>query len=107
MMTLPTFTDLRPSAAALRAEQLRLQQQADKMLEKTKIMQVFAKHGTVSPIGGSYAYGLMVYPDLDFGLIANQVTKEAFASLLSDLARHRYSFSFYPCRKTQRILAWP
>jgi hypothetical protein len=86
MMRLPTYTDPNPSVEWLRKEQARLRTQADKMLATTKIMDVFAKHGRLSPIGGSYKYELMMFPDLDIELLADTVTKKDFASLLADLA---------------------
>lgn len=88
MMRLPTFTDPNPSVEWLHNEQARLRMQANKMLADNKIMDVFAKHGRLSPIGGSYQYELMIYPDLDIGLIADTVTKQDFANLLKDLAAH-------------------
>lgn len=88
MMKLPTFTDPNPSIEWLRDEQTRLRNQADKMMAGTKIMDVFAKCGQLSPIEGSYLYELMMYPDLDIGLTADTVTKQDFASLLKDLAAH-------------------
>lgn len=90
MMRLPTFTDPNPSTKWLRSEQARLRTQADKMLAETKIMDVFAKYGHLSPIEGSYLYELMMYPDLDIGLIADDVTKQDFANLLKDLAAHPF-----------------
>jgi hypothetical protein len=88
MMRLPTYTDPNPSVEWLRTEQARLRTQADKMLMSTKIMDTFAKHGQLSPIEGSYLYELMMYPDLDIGLISDVVTKQDFANLLKDLAAH-------------------
>jgi hypothetical protein len=88
MMKLPTFTEPNPSVEWLRDEQARLRAQADKMLAETKIMDVLAKHGRLSPIEGSYLYQLMMYPDLDIGLTADTVTKQDFANLLKDLAAH-------------------
>jgi hypothetical protein len=87
MMRLPTFTDPNPTIEWLRAEQARLHAQADKMLAGTKIMGLLARHGQLSPIEGSYQYGLMMYPDLDVGLLADTVTKQDFADLISDLAK--------------------
>jgi len=87
-MQLPVFTDPDPSKAWLRREQDRLHAQADKMLTSTRVMEIFAKHGQLSPIEGSYQYGLMMYPDLDIGLSANVITKQDFADLLGDLAAH-------------------
>lgn len=88
MMRLPTYTDPNPSTEWLRNEQARLRSQADKMIAETQIMDVFAKHGQLSTIGGSYQYELMMYPDLDIGLTAEVVTKQDFANLLADLAAH-------------------
>lgn len=88
MMRLPIFIEPNPSIEWLRGEQSRLQTQADKMLASTKIMDVFARHGRLSAIEGSYLYGLMMYPDLDIGLKADTVTKQDFANLLADLAVH-------------------
>jgi len=88
MMKLPTYTEPNPSIEWLRDEQARLRSQADKMIAETRIMDVLAKHGQVSAIEGSYLYELMMYPDLDIGLIAEVVTKQDFANLLSDLAAH-------------------
>ena len=56
------------------------------MVKATKIMELFAKHGILSPIEGSYRTKLMMYPDLDVGLIAESVTKDDFAGLIGDLA---------------------
>ncbi len=88
MMKLPVFTDPDPTVEWLRKEQARLRAQADVMLEGTGIMDVFAKHGRASPIEGSYQYELMMYPDLDIGLVADTITKQDFANLLADLAVH-------------------
>lgn len=90
MMRLPTFTDPNPSVEWLRHEQTRLRSQADKMLAETKIMDVFAKYGQLSPVEGSYLYELMMYPDLDISLIADKVYKKDFANLLKDLATHPF-----------------
>lgn len=88
MMRLPTYTEQDPPLEWLRAEQDRLHSQADKMIAATKIMDLFARHGQLSPIEGSYQYGLMMYPDLDIGLLADEVTKQDFANLLADLGAH-------------------
>ena len=88
MKRLPTYTDPAPSVKWLRNEQGRLQTQADKMLADNKIMDLLARHGQLSPIEGSYQYGLMMYPDLDVGLLADVVSKHDFANLIADLAAH-------------------
>jgi hypothetical protein len=88
MMRLPDFTDPSPSVEWLHKEQARLHTQADKMMATTRIMEVFGKHGELSSVGGSYKYGLMVYPDLDIELTADLITRKDFAMLVADLASH-------------------
>lgn len=73
MMT-PTFTRKNPSVAWLRQNQRRLQSQADKMLTATGLVAVFRRYGEVT-LGGSYAYDLIVYPDLNFGIVVDSVPK--------------------------------
>lgn len=85
MMTLPQFDNPNITTEELLAEQVRLHNQADKMLKETGIADIFAKYGEISPIGGSYAYGLMVYPDLDMDIMSDQLTKNDFINLVSDL----------------------
>lgn len=85
MMTLPQFDNPNIITEELLAEQVRLHNQADKMLKETDISSIFAKYGEVLPIGGSYDYGLMVYPDLDMDIISEQLTKQDFVNLASDL----------------------
>jgi len=85
MMTLPQFDNPHITTEELLAEQVRLHDQADKMLEVTGISSIFAKYGEVLPIGGSYDYGLMVYPDLDMNIISDHLTKKDFVHLASDL----------------------
>lgn len=90
MMILPEFTKQDPSITWLRNEQDRLRTQADKMLAVTGILAVYDRHGIVSPIGESYRYKLMIYPDLDIDLQSNAVTKQNFANLTRDLAVHPF-----------------
>lgn len=45
------------------------------MLKETGISDIFAKYGEVSPIGGSYDYGLMVYPDLDIDILSDVIPR--------------------------------
>ena len=90
MMTLPQLDDTNISAEGLLAEQLRLHDQADKMLKVTGISKIFARHGKVLPIGGSYDYGLMVYPDLDMDVISGNVTKQEYVALVSDVLSSEY-----------------
>ena len=90
MMTLPKFTDPTPSVSALWTEQARLKNQANKLIKETNIFEIFAKYGDVSPISGSYEYNLMVYPDLDIGVVESSVSKHDFASLVNELAGNKY-----------------
>lgn len=85
MVTLPQFDNPNITAEELLAEQVWLHHQADKMLKETGISGIFAKYGEVSPIGGSYDYGLMVYPDLDMDILSDELTKSDYVSLASDL----------------------
>lgn len=87
MMTLPTFTNPNITTDELLAEETRLHAQADKLLSNTGLADTFGRYGTISPIEGSYGYGLMVYPDLDMQVITNhQLTKQEFASMVSEFA---------------------
>ena len=90
MMTLPHFTDPIPSINNLWQEQARLKNQANKLINKTNILGLFAKYGELSSIGGSYEYNLMVYPDLDIGVVAPSVKKDDFASLVGELTASEY-----------------
>ncbi len=74
----------------LRSEQYRLQKQADKLLSQIDLKDIFSKYGKVSEIGGSYSYGLMVYPDIDIEIINNIVTKDNASKLLKDIASKSY-----------------
>jgi hypothetical protein len=87
MMTLPTFTDPDITTNELLTEQARLHTQADKLLSTTGLLDIFGQYGTVSPIEGSYGYGLMVYPDLDMQVITDhQFTKQEFAKMVGEFA---------------------
>ena len=89
-MTLPHFQDPNPSIEKLWEEQYRLKRQADKLIKETGIMEIFSKYGTLSAIGGSYTYDLMVYPDLDIDLISETINKPVFGSLVGELATNRH-----------------
>ena len=87
MMSLPTFTNPDITTDELLAEQTRLHIQADKLLATTGLLGIFGRYGAVSPIEGSYGYGLMVYPDLDMQVITDhQLTKQEFAKMVSEFA---------------------
>jgi hypothetical protein len=90
MMTLPKFTNPDPSLDELLAEEKRLQIQADKMLEQTNLLETLAKYGKLLPISGSYAYGLMVYPDIDLSLISENISKESFANLVTEMVKSKW-----------------
>lgn len=85
MMTLPKFTDPNPRISNLWDEQTRLKSQANKVINETKIFEIFAKYGELSAIGGSFEYNLMVYPDLDIGVVTFSVKKVDFARLVGEL----------------------
>lgn len=89
-MSLPKLTDPSPSSNQLREEQLRLHSQADKMLHQTKLLQILEKYGQLEPIGGSYTYGLMVYPDLDLGVINDGITTNDFAGMVAELVKNPF-----------------
>ena len=86
MMTLPKFDNPNITTEELLAEQDRLHQQADKMLVTTGLATIFSRYGELLPIGGSYAYELMVYPDLDMNVIADEVTTQDFARMVAEIA---------------------
>lgn len=90
MMRLPEFTNPNPTSEELQLENDRLIKQADKLLEETGILDVFSRHGDLGEVGGSYKYELMTYPDLDFGLVVDEINKQVFSSLLADLATQDY-----------------
>ncbi len=96
MMTLPTLTEQNPSVAWLRQNQRRLQRQADKMLRASGLLAVFPRYGRVD-LGGSYAYDLMVFPDLDFGIVAHSPPKRAAAELVGEVCAldsvHKVAFA--------------
>ena len=89
-MTLPQFDNAEITSKELLTEQVRLHNQADKMLKETGISEIFTKYGTVLPIGGSYDYGLMAYPDLDMDILSDKVTKQDFVALVSDVLSSEY-----------------
>lgn len=90
MMTLPQFSNPSPRVSDLWDEQSRLKKQASRLIKETSIFDVFSKYGELSSIGGSFEYNLMVYPDLDIGVVAPTVTKNDFASLVGELAANEY-----------------
>lgn len=84
-MSLPDFGGREPSVAELRAEAERLRRQGQKLLDETGLLATFEKYGQVPGIGGSFRYNLMVYPDLDTGIVADHVDRTVVGNLLSDL----------------------
>lgn len=85
MLHKPEFSEPHPTVEFLRSEQDRLHRQADKMIAETGVMDTLANHGTFSGIRGSYDYGLMIYPDLDVGLVAERVDRVVLAPIVHDL----------------------
>lgn len=90
MMGLPKFDREQISSEELFAEQKRLQLQANKMLTQTRLLGALAACGDVAPIGGSYAYDLMVYPDLDMTIVMPEVAKSDAATLAARLSELDY-----------------
>ncbi len=90
MMTLPHFDNADITVQELLTEQVRLHKQADIMLKESGISKIFAKYGTLQPIGGSYDYGLMVYPDLDMDILSDRVTRQDFVALVCDVLSSEY-----------------
>ncbi len=89
-MTLPVFTNPNPDIADLRIEQERLRKQTEKLVKSTDLFGILSKYGELTEIGGSYKYGLMVYPDLDIGLVAKEVSKPIFAELVKEIVNSDY-----------------
>jgi hypothetical protein len=90
MMTLPNFRNPNPSLQELLVEEQRLHSQADKMLEQTGLLNMLAKYGEVLPISGSYAYRLMVYPDIDLGVLLKKVTKNSFSEIVKEMVASKW-----------------
>ena len=90
MMKLPVFTQADPGPEWLRAEQSRLKKQAGKMMAETKIMDILGQFGRLGPVGGSYLYDLMVYPDLDVSVVRENCDREDVASISSALLNHKF-----------------
>jgi len=89
MMRLPEFTNPSPTDEELWAEQERLQKQAQRVID-LGIVDLLRNYGDIE-IGGSYDYGLMVYPDLDTSSIVSEaVDLNLFANLCSDVVRQPY-----------------
>jgi len=65
-------------------------------LGATGLVAVFRSYGEVT-LGGSYAYDLMVYPDLDFGIVADSAPKGLAAELVGAVCArdgvHRVAFA--------------
>lgn len=90
MLRLPKFTINNATIEELRKENDRLIIQADKLLADTDIGKLLDKYGLVTGPGGSYLYGTMVYPDLDYGVLSDGITKSTVKELLGDLYLARY-----------------
>ena len=86
MMSLPKFENENPTEEELRGEAARLHAQADKMLAETGLLALLEQHGHNPSISGSYAYNLMVYPDLDMDLELDTITPEIVAGVAGNLA---------------------
>jgi hypothetical protein len=81
------LTITNPSFQSLIDEEHRLHVQADKLLGMTDIFNILNLYGEVLPVGGSYAYGLMAYPDIDLGVKCKDVSKNEFANFVRDIIK--------------------
>lgn len=90
MMTLPKFTDKNPSIEKLWEEQSRLKRQTEKLVLGTGIFEIFSRYGDLSPIGGSYKYDLMVYPDIDIDVVSIEIDKQKFAELVREMVSSKF-----------------
>jgi hypothetical protein len=68
-----------------------LKQEADKLLESTKLNSLLEQFGIVD-LGGSYAYDLMVDRDLDFGVAVEAITPEVRAEIAQLFASQSWMY---------------
>lgn len=66
--------------------------EASLLLEQT-LLPILEQYGKVS-VGGSYSYKLLNYPDLDIDVVSEDVSKDFFAKLSSELIRLDYTSKF-------------
>ncbi len=76
-----------------------IKQEANKLLETTKLDFILEQFGEVD-LGGSYKYDLMVDRDLDFGVAVKSVTPELRAKIASTFAVQPWA---YGVKMTDRI----
>ena len=84
-MTLPKLDEPYPSVDRLLKRQYQLHKEADQMLKDTGLLDLLSKFGTVDLGEGSYAYGLMAYPDLDLGIVSMDADKQVFCDMATEL----------------------
>ncbi len=60
------------------------------MMADTGIMELFNKLGDFTGIGGSYKYELMVYPDLDIGVINGDMNRDRVAAAVGEILANEY-----------------
>jgi hypothetical protein len=73
------------TTAEARARQLWLQQQGAKLLKHFHLVDVLSKFGRTEPIG-SYSYGLMQVPDIDFKVYCQTIDSPAVRRLANRMA---------------------
>ena len=63
-----------------RKRQLKLQQQGTELLKRFDLLRVLSRFGRIEPIG-SYSYGLMQVPDIDFKVYCKALDQPAIRRL--------------------------
>jgi len=65
-------------------KQKELHDEGSRLLAKGDIISILEKYGTIE-VGGSYAYELLSYRDIDLGVISESLTKEKFGEMVGAL----------------------
>lgn len=65
-------------------KQKELHREGSRLLNETDFISILKQFGTLE-VGGSYAYELLSYRDLDLGIISETLTKEKFGELVGAL----------------------
>lgn len=88
-MTLPDLSHI-SSIEELRAENVRLTSQAQKMLDTTGLLNILGGTTNKPKIYGSFKYGLMVYPDIDCDVTDENINRQSFAHIVTKLVATDY-----------------
>lgn len=59
-------------------------------MAKTKILDWLAGDGKISEIDDNYKYNLMVYSDLNLGIVANNIDNNKMSQVLADVAKNQF-----------------